>query len=290
MPRDIDPILLAVGIGATAAVVMTVIYIATRPLELATETHALASGSHDTSENTAQKSHSSVSSSEPSQNEVYNAIASGNVPGFLRDWKPVPVSLPGNSSITGTLFVSPDYLGIGSDAGYLRTPMYPGTAQRLADELGFMLPTKRIVEAIEAVATPIPFHSHTPTQTMGRNSRAMWELQNSQIQSDIGGRAGELVAGHKKDIVIGKVVANNPGKVIIFGGKYADGTRVQSQSAAHNMTYEDYSHGVRMIRPDMIVTENGVGRGMLVRDVLADPRLAGLVSGEGATSAWRYPT
>ena len=53
--------------------------------------------------------------------------------------------------------------------------------------------------------------------------------------------------------MIGGPVARNPGKVIIFGGKYANGSRVQPQSAVHAATYEDYSHGVRMIRPDMIV-------------------------------------
>lgn len=220
---------------------------------------------------------------EMSQQNTYDQIRGGNVPAFLRDWKPVRVNANG---ITGTIFVSPDYLGIGTGPDYLRTPMYPTTAQRLADELGFILPTKKMVEAIESQAIALPFHAHAPTSTMGRNSLAMWSLQNDEIRADLAGREGQLVAGHKKDIVVGGPVARNPGKVIIFGGKYANGSRVQPQSAVHAATYEDYSHGVRMIRPDMIVGD----RGMYVRDVLADPRYAALISDEGATTAWRYQT
>lgn len=221
------------------------------------------------------------------QPTVFDQIRGGNVPGFLRDWKPVPVS---SGALSGTIFVSPDFLGVGRDADYLRTPMTPGNAQRLGDQLGFVLPTKKMVEAIEAVAIPLPFHAHAPTATLGRNSVGMWTRQNDEIRADLAGREGQLAAGHKKDIVVGGPVLRNPGKVIIFGGRYASGGRVQPQSGVHSASYMDYSHGVRMIRPDMIVVENGIARGELVKDVLADPRLAGLLSDEGATRGWRYPT
>ena len=129
---------------------------------------------------------------EMSQQNTYDQIRSGNVPAFLRDWKPVRVSANGT---TGTFFVSPDYLGIGTGSDYLRTPMYPATAQRLADELGFILPTKKMVEAIESQAIALPFHAHAPTPTMGRNSTAMWRLQNDEIRADLAGREDAFAEG-----------------------------------------------------------------------------------------------
>lgn len=215
--------------------------------------------------------------------DVYDRLKADDMPAFLREWRPVRMS-SGDTEIT--LFVSPDYLGVNDAGGFLRTPMTPATAQRLADELGFQLPTKKMVEAIEQAANRVPFFAQTPNAGESRNSLRLWRRQNEQIAAV--SEPGSFVAGHKKDLVIGAPVLRNPGKVIIFGGRYRDGSRVQPQSAVHSASYVDYSHGVRMIRPDAIVSQGGRSRGMFVRDVLADPALAPVVSDEGATGGWRY--
>jgi len=215
--------------------------------------------------------------------DVYDRLRADDMPAFLRDWKPVRVS---SGDIEITFFASPDYLGVNDNGGFLRTPMTPATAQRLADELGFQLPTKKMVEAIEQAADRVPFFPQTPASGESRNSIRLWRRQNDQINETSRNRS--FVAGHKKDIVVGAPVLRNPNKVIIFGGRYRDGSRVQQQSAVHSSSYVDYSHGVRMIRPDAIVSQAGRSRGMFVRDVLADPALAPLLSDEGATTGWRY--
>lgn len=243
-------------------------------------------GSSSTGSGSSSNGSGGGGTGEMSDSQVFAALVSNQMPAFLRDWKPVTL---GSGNRTATIFVSPDYLGIGNDSNYLRTPMKPATAQRLADTLGFVLPTKKMVEAIEAQARLAPFHALTPNAGETRNSLRMWNLQNGQIASDIGAGAGQLYAGQKKDIVGGGVVGRNPGKVIIFGGKYSNGARVQPQSAVHSASYVDYSHGVRMVRPDAIITENGIGRGVLITQALSDPALASLFD-DGPSSSFRYAT
>ena len=53
----------------------------------------------------------------------------------------------------GTIEVMPDYLAVGSDDDFVRMPMRPQTAQQIADAFGCVLPTRKIVDAMDAAAT-----------------------------------------------------------------------------------------------------------------------------------------
>ncbi|MBW8865474.1 MAG: hypothetical protein JF609_11260, partial [Verrucomicrobia bacterium] len=94
---------------------------------------------------------------------IYKEVFSGNVPDSLRKFCPVAVTniFEGTTNIA-TFFVAPDYLAIGSDADYLLMPVSPNNAQRIADEIGCVLPTRKMVDAIYAAAevklapSPIP--------------------------------------------------------------------------------------------------------------------------------------
>ncbi len=61
-----------------------------------------------------------------------------------------------------TYYVTPDYLGIGSDADFVRMPMMPGTAQQIADLFQCILPARKMVNDIYAQAqvklAPYPFN------------------------------------------------------------------------------------------------------------------------------------
>src|SRR5207253_2851968 len=48
----------------------------------------------------------------------------------------------------GECEVSVDYLGVGSAGDFVRMPMTPMTAQRLAEKWGCVLPTRKLVDAI----------------------------------------------------------------------------------------------------------------------------------------------
>jgi len=70
--------------------------------------------------------------------------------------------------------------------------------------------------------------------------------------------------------------ANGLTRVFIYGWHQTNGTPIQPLSAAHDLNYVDYSHGVRLVNQQMTI--NGVTRN--VRDVLRDPVLFRLISRE----------
>jgi peptidoglycan hydrolase-like protein with peptidoglycan-binding domain len=61
-----------------------------------------------------------------------------------------------------------------------------------------------------------------------------------------GGEAGELTAGHRKDLVIDRV-ASHPQSVAIYGWQQGNGHNIQPLSTVHGEEYADYSHGVRLV-------------------------------------------
>ena len=65
---------------------------------------------------------------------------------------PIAATLPDGTQLAGTIEVMPDYLAVGSDDDFVRMPMTPQTAQQIADLFGCMLPTRKMVDAIDAAA------------------------------------------------------------------------------------------------------------------------------------------
>lgn len=202
-------------------------------------------------------------------------ILAGNVPDFLR--KLVPVLLTGTANNV-TVFVTPDYLAVGSDDDYLTLPLDLPNATALACALGFALPTTRIVDAIYQAATlrlsPIPLPA-------GPQMRSMpYILEHSSlINGERGGRPpGDLVAGTKKDLVLTERMLPVPGQEAIYGWHRMDGRPIQPLSLVHGIHYADYSHGIRLVADTVLVD----GAPQNYFDVLANPQLATTISQEGA--------
>jgi hypothetical protein len=219
------------------------------------------------------------------EERIEKEVLSGNVPSFLRSFQPVDVSSSENGAVhTGRLFVLTDYLAVGSDADYLYVPTTPYTAQRLADRLHCLLPTPKIVDAIYASAknrlTPSPI---PPAAAM--TSVPWFEAISQTIASQRAGLPTDaLTAGDKKDIVICRALKDTPGRVAIYGWHKPDGNPIQPLYLGHIATWADYSHGTRLVFEKMEVD----GKMRRVREVLSDPALAGLVSGEGVIAQPRY--
>ena len=214
---------------------------------------------------------------------IVDEILNGNVPDWSRRLVPVTVN---DGSAHLTLYVAPDYLAIGSNDDYFFTPLSPAAAQSLADRLGCTLPTPKLVDAIYAASTikltPSPI-SPTPAMTSVPvfldHTRTILDQRKSQP-------VGVLVAGHKKDVVISKKVFATPGKVAIYGWHREAGQPIQPLYTGHKDSWVDYSHGIRLI--DRMVTIDGNPR--TIQDILADPKLAPLLSDEGVMSQTRYQT
>ena len=211
---------------------------------------------------------------------IYAEIAAGNVPEFLRTFKEVPIA---TGDVRGTIEVAPDYLAIGGDDDFVRIPMTPQTAQRLADLFGCVLPTRKMVDAIDAVAevrlAPQPL-------TEDRESITAFVLSNEKIEEQRKGQQlGLLTTGGKKDIVVSNKIHERPDRLVIYGWRQLNGQPIQPLTNVHVDWYVDYSHGVRLVRDEIVVD----GQPRKIVDLLRDKEGAAIVSDEGSIDPPRYP-
>jgi hypothetical protein len=206
-------------------------------------------------------------------------LLSGNIPHFLRRLKAVELS---SSDATrqpshALVWVMPDYLAIGSDDDFVRFPASFVTAAAVARELGFVLPTTAIVDAIYRQAElRLPPQPMTPGPAM--TSTAYFKAHDEKIRAQLSGHPlGELTAGHKKDYVLTKRLLRAEAREAIYGWHRAEGQPIQPLSLVHGARYADYSHGVRLVSETVFV--DGVPGSFY--DLIEEPRPAQLLSNEG---------
>jgi len=223
------------------------------------------------------------------EERIYHEISEGNVPDYLRRFVPVDLSEKiGDKVISLRVFVAPDYLAVGSNEDYFLVPMTPYTAQRIADRMNCLLPTPKLVDAIfqsaplKLVPSPIPPTSAmTTVPVFGEHNKEVL-VQRRSVQDHY--PLGTLVAGDKKDIVVCKALADNPGRVAIYGWHRPDGKPIQPLFFGHFAYWADYSHGVRMIDSMGEID----GKRVSVAHILADPVLSRLLSPEGPVTRPKY--
>ena len=216
-----------------------------------------------------------------SQKEYEDAVAAeilrGNIPDFLRSFQKVTVKAKdaAGKEHTAVIEVMPDYLAVGSDADFVRVPMMPTTAARIAEAFGCALPTRKIVNDIYKAATvkleprPLPNHGMDPTQFFEHNKVIEGQRDGKKL--------GDLIAGIKKDVVVTNKLGERPNRVAIYGWHRLDGRPIQPLFLGHVNTWVDYSHGIRLMKRSVQVD----GKQRDVRPVLAAPDLAPLLSDEG---------
>jgi hypothetical protein len=211
-------------------------------------------------------------------------IFSGNVPAFLKQFLPVKVEARDSTGkmISAVLYVSPDYLSVGSDNDWARVPLTPMTAQRIADSLHCFLPTRKIVNDIYAASKvklePVPLYAH-------RDSALIFWHHHLIIEGQRKNRQG-LIAGIKKDVVIsGKITRDvKSNRVAIYGWHKLDGKPIQPLYTGHVDWYVDYSHGIRLIYRKIKVGR----KWMDYTDVMKDPVLRKLLCDEEDCDVFRY--
>ncbi len=202
----------------------------------------------------------------------------GNMPSFIRSFTPVKLTHTPKSGkkITAVIWVSPDYLSIGSDTDYLRIPLSYPSAVSVASAFGCILPTRKIVDAIYRQSsfryTPQPMH---PGPEMCSN--AYFLEHQRRIERQRIWRDSKLVSGHKKDVVLTNLLWKKPNRIAIYGWHRPTGEPIQPLSTVHRAGYADYSHGVRLI--SQIVLINGEYKSIF--DVLEDSTLAPVLTYEG---------
>lgn len=218
--------------------------------------------------------------------EIVTAVLAGNVPPYQRCFVPLEIESP--EGHVARLWVTCDYLAIGSDEDFVRIPMTASAAQRIADRLDAILPTRKLVDAIYGSAPqklPPSYIDGGPTEGT-LDDYAVHQAKVEKRRLAAGYALGVLTAGHKKDLVLSKRLLEHPDSVAIYGWHLREGEVIQSLSTRHSRRYADYSHGVRLIAQAMTID----GEARRVCDVLEDQALAPLLCDEGALPMVAYPT
>jgi len=224
-----------------------------------------------------------VSKMSPQEREeaILDEISKGNIPEFLR--KPVPVQLQcesaGGETLMATIFVTPDYLAIGSDSDFIRIPMNLHTAATIAERFGFVLPTRKMVDAIYLQSRYHLAPQPLPAGPQMRSTAYYW-AHNQMIQDQmhaIGAQLGALISGDKKDVVVTNRLTMNLGRIAIYGWHRGPGQPIQPLSTVHGANYADYSHGIRLVSEWALIN----GKRQSIADLLQDPSTARVLSDEG---------
>jgi len=218
---------------------------------------------------------------------ILDEVSRGNLPEFLR--KLVPVELRYESAagrqVTATIFVSPDYLAIGSDNDFVRIPMNLHTAVAITERMGFVLPTKKMVDAIYQQSRYHLSPQPLPAGPEMRSTEYYW-THNKMIEDQVramGARLGELVSGDKKDVVMTNRLLTHAGRIAIYGWHRGPGQPIQPLSTVHGANYADYSHGIRLVSEWTLIN----GKLQSIHDILRDPATAKILSDEGPIQTWR---
>jgi len=210
---------------------------------------------------------------------IVRQVTGGNIPSFLRPSKAIRVTAKdaGGTEHHGIYYVMPDYLAVGSDEDFVRIPLTPLPAQKIADQLGCVLTTRKMADdiyrAAEVKLEPRPMTERREDVATFYEHHKIIEAQ--RVAS--GKAAGALVAGIKKDVVVSNRLKERPGRVAIYGWHKLDGTPIQPLTIVHGSEYVDYSHGVRLM--GRAVVADGTVRD--AREVLKSGALNGLLSDEG---------
>jgi hypothetical protein len=229
---------------------------------------------------------------------ILDAFKANEVPSWFFQFRPVRVSavIDGKERVL-EYEVSPDYVSLGNDEDYFRVPMFPDTAQAVADEVDAILPSKRMVDVIyvKSNAKLVPIKLSNAGSQM---DTSLHEVAIQQQMRAMGYPSGISIAGHKKDIVIGPGLDGS--KVAIYGwhdltnpladndpdrkkiafelpGVSLDAKRIQDYSTIHSSQFKDYSHGTRLIKRSAFLD----GEPIDIQKVFTDPKLSVLVSDQG---------
>ena len=222
---------------------------------------------------------------------IAGEILKGNVPASFTNLCAVNLTnvINGQTNIA-TIFVARNYLSIGTDAEHFLTPLTPATAQHIADELGCMLPTRKMVDVIYAAAqiklAPQPITPDAKMTTVPVFATHNEIIRTQLVTLDKARISTVLIAGHKKDVVITAKLAALTNRVAIYGWHRTNGVAIQPLYLGHRADWADYSHGIRLVSQTMLLN----GQRTNITAVLTDSNLCSLLSDEGVITQPCYST
>mgnify|MGYP006324210461 FL=1 len=211
-------------------------------------------------------------------------ILAGNIPSFLKKFVAVTSTIKDSIGIShhAVVYVSPDYLAVGTNEDWVRIPLTPMAAQKIADSFHCFLPTRKMVDLIYQQAAvklePVPMYAFRDS------SVTMWQ-HHLIIEGQRKGRRG-LIAGIKKDVVLSGKISRDPkpNREAIYGWHQLNGNPIQPLYTGHINWWVDYSHGVRLIYRKIKVD----GKEMDYTDVLKHALYQKLLCDEDGCDFYKY--
>ena len=206
-------------------------------------------------------------------------VLSGQMPSNFRNLVPVTIKGRDRSGDKHALviWVSNDYLSVGTDSDSIRVPMSPIGAERIAHATNSLLPTRKIVNEIyRSAAIRLKPQNLPPSREMV--STEYFIHHNNLVEDALPKNRGKgtLIAGHKKDVVISSFLTSFPDRVAIYGWHRSRSKVIQPLSIVHGINYMDYSHGIRLVHR---VAELD-GQPVDLRTILMSDRYSFLVNDE----------
>jgi hypothetical protein len=209
-----------------------------------------------------------------------------------------------------TVQVSPDFAKVGSDeASAVVVPMWPTTAQHVADELSVRTIGKALARAVyeqAAVRGDIylanpgePYYDLKKAIPRDIDDSGAWAASakkriawlDKKVTPSTQARTSTLVAGYSKDVTQqrsaqgpgGKIISGNQLAIYGGGGGKTDGWAIQPFPGPHVWSYGgDYSHGSRFARNRATLQVGDLPQKSVRLDAIAkDPVLSVLLSETG---------
>ena len=222
--------------------------------------------------------------------ETMRAFDAGEVPSaLLKDpWPSIVIE----ETIDGVphkleLLVAPNFFAVGTNESPFFIPMWPTTAQKIADKLYAVLPTKKLADEIHKRAKNIPmagavpavepwYHAGGVPGDIG-NSGA-WNVANQNRKKIGAARFDQIIDGHSKNVLISPELTGST--VLLYGAVNPDGSwPLQGLSGdKHIWSYVDYSQLFRFFSRRARLD----GKDTDLAFIFRDPKLSKLVSYNGA--------
>jgi hypothetical protein len=187
---------------------------------------------------------------------LFREVARGNLPSWLREFRPVEVRQEVDGQVrTLTLWVTPDYLAVGSNEDHFYVPVSGATALRITELTGTALPTPGVVDAAWAAARVrlipirIPPDEYMATVRVFRRHDRLVQAQRRQHSA----RAGDFLAGHKLDLVRLTTASSDAPELGVYGWHHRDGTPIQPPHPVSPGTPPHFSIGIRLVHRSILI-------------------------------------
>jgi peptidoglycan hydrolase-like protein with peptidoglycan-binding domain len=216
------------------------------------------------------------------------AIHAGNIPDSLRGLRPVTITDPRNSTVSITIYVTPDYLRVGRDGDSAIIPLGANGSYTAAAGFNGIIPTPHMVDAIYRSGRRVDAEPMTPDGRMTSTGYLIDQIGTTDAAlARRGASLGALVGGHRKDVVVNDRLETRPTRVAIYGWHGTNGQPLEPGNTAHREDYVDYSHGTRIVHGVVRVTTGDEVTYRSIHDVLQDRRYAHILTGDGTLNAAR---